>query len=145
MDESGIDSRIYREWARSKRGVKVFSDITGKRSARTTLIAARVENRIIAPFRYQGYTDSRVFEAYLEQVLVPELRKGQVVILDNASFHKSTKAKELIENAGCKIIFLPPYSPDLNPIEKSWAHIKAKIKKFKNKFDNIEQIIDYVL
>ena len=145
MDESGIDSRIYREWARSKRGVKVFSDITGKRSARTTLIAARVENRIIAPFRYQGYTDSRVFEAYLEQVLVPELRKGQVVILDNASFHKSTKAKELIENAGCKIIFLPPYSPDLNPIEKSWDHIKAKIKKFKNKFDNIEQIIDYVL
>jgi isftu1 transposase len=143
VDESGIDIRMHREYARSKRGVKVMADISGKRSARISLIAGRVENKIIAPLRFEGYTDSRVFETYLEKVLVPELKEGQTVIIDNASFHKSTKAREIIEEAKCTLKFLPAYSPDLNPIEKSWAHIKARIKKIKNNYDDINQAIDY--
>ena len=61
-------------------------------------------------------------------MLIPELRPGQIVVLDNATFHKSQKTKELIESVACKILFLPPYSPDLNPIEKFWANLKAKIR-----------------
>lgn len=145
VDESGIDSRIYREYARSKRGVKVLTDITGKRLARTTLIAAQVGKDIISPLRFEGYTDSRVFETYLIKCLIPELRKGQTVVIDNASFHKSLKTRELIEEAGCYLKFLPAYSPDLNPIENSWAVIKAKVRKYRHKFDNLNQAIDYVL
>lgn len=144
VDESGIDSRIYREWSRSKRGVKVKSDITGKRSARTTLIAGQVGKKIISPLRFEGYTDTRVFETYLQQCLIPELKKGQTVIIDNASFHKSLKARELIEKAGCSLKFLPAYSPDLNPIENSWAVIKAKVRKHRHKFENLNQTIDFV-
>ena len=144
VDESGIDSRIYRQYARSKRGVKVLADITGKRFARTTLIAGLVNKKIISPLRFAGYTDSKVFETYVEKCLIPELRKGQVVVIDNASFHKSKRVKELIENANCRLIYLPPYSPDLNPIENSWATIKANVRKYRHKFDNLNQTIDFV-
>jgi len=65
---------------------------------------------------------------WVEQVLIKELKFGQVVIWDNATFHKSKKTKELIESVGCRVIFLPPYSPDLNPIEKFWANMKRWIK-----------------
>lgn len=145
VDESGIDSRIYREYARSKRGVKVFADVTGKRLSRKTLIAGQVGKSLIAPFRFEGYTNSVVFETYLEKVLIPELREGQTVVIDNASFHKSIRAKELIEGAKCKLKFLPAYSPDLNPIENTWAVVKARIKKHKSKFEDFCDVIDYVL
>lgn len=144
VDESGIDSRIYREYAGSKRGVKVLADITGKRFSRTTLIAGLVNKKIISPLRFEGYTDSKVFETYLEKCLIPELRKGQTVIIDNASFHKSKRVKELIEKANCRLIYLPPYSPDLNPIENSWAAIKAQVRKYRHKFQNLNQTIDFV-
>lgn len=63
-------------------------------------------------------------------MLIPNLRPGQIIIMDNASFHKSAKTRELIESAGCKLLYLPPYSPELNPIEKTWANIKRKITAF---------------
>ena len=69
-----------------------------------------------------------LFQYWVENFLLKELRSGQVVVLDNATFHKSNKVKDLIESVGCSIIFLPPYSPDLNPIEKFWAHMKRWIR-----------------
>ncbi len=78
---------------------------------------------------FTGYCDSKVFEAYIEHCLLPLLEKGQVIVIDNASFHKSIKAKKLIENAGCFLKFLPPYSPDLNPIEHYWFKVKNYIRK----------------
>jgi transposase len=68
----------------------------------------------------------------LEKCLLPFLREGQVVVMDNAAFHKSKRTKELIESVGCKLIYLPPYSPDLNPIEQQWAVIKRKYRKLKH-------------
>ena len=72
--------------------------------------------------------NTRLFETWVEKSLIKELKPGQYVVMDNASFHKSQKTKELIESVGCKVIFLPPYSPDLNPIEKFWANMKRWIK-----------------
>lgn len=87
------------------------------------------QGNIIAPLVFQGYTNTDVFVAYLEKVLVPSLRKGQVIVMDNAAFHKSPRIKKIIEDAGCSLIFLPAYSPDLNPIEHFWHSIKNKIRK----------------
>lgn len=88
-----------------------------------------MSNKPIAPLVFNGTCNTELFNSWVEQFLIRELQPGQVVILDNATFHKSKKTKELIESVGCKIIFLPPYSPDLNPIEKFWANMKRWIKK----------------
>jgi len=86
-------------------------------------------NLLFAPFLFEGYSNKAIYETYIEYVLAPALRPGMVVIIDNASFHKSAKIEKLIEAVGCRIIFLPPYSPDLNPIEHHWAAVKTAIKK----------------
>ncbi len=78
----------------------------------------------------EGATTARVFEAYVEQVLAPTLRCGQIVVLDNrVGAHKSERARELIEERGCQVLFLPPYSPDLNPIEEAFSKIKGTFRK----------------
>ena len=77
--------------------------------------------------------------------MLPVLKKGQVVIMDNCSIHKSLKVKELIESVGCRLIYLPPYSPDLNPIENYWAVMKNNIKKIRNNFEDIVEAIDETL
>ena len=98
---------------------------------------------IIAPMCYEGTCDGVLFNFWLQKFLVPELKKGQVIIMDNASFHKSIQTKDIIKNAGCELIFLPPYSPDLNPIEKVWAHIKSKIKSISNKFKTLQEGVNF--
>ena len=98
---------------------------------------------MISPYVFTGYTDSRRFNVWLEKYLLPELKEGQVVIMDNATFHKSPRTKELIESVGCNLIYQPAYSPDLNPIEKQWAVLKSKFRKYKHKFDNFNDAVDY--
>ena len=93
------------------------------------MIGGLCNQHFIAPFMFEGHCNTTVFELYVEQVLVPELRKDMVVVIDNASFHKSTKIKNLIEAVGAKLLYLPPYSPDLNPIEHYWHKIKTVIRK----------------
>ena len=78
-------------------------------------------------------------------MLAPNLKKNQIVIMDNASIHKSPKIKEAIEEVGCKLVYQPPYSPDLNPIEHFWAHLKRKISSLQQKFSSIFDAIQYVL
>ena len=89
---------------------------------------------------FKGTCNTEVFNAWIEQVLLSELKPGQVVIMDNAAFHKSPK--ELIESIGYKLLFLPPYSPDLNPIEKYWANLKANIKSTILNFTSLSDAID---
>ena len=77
----------------------------------------------------EGPTTREVFETYLEEVLVPSLKAGQVVVMDNLSSHKGSRVRELIEGRGCELLYLPPYSPDLNPIEEAFAKLKALLRK----------------
>ena len=127
VDETGVDTVLYRRFAWAFRGKKVYQKITGKPFLRTSIIAGLRNNGLMATMEYRGYCNTEVILSWVEQVLVPELEVGDVVIWDNASFHKSPKIKALIEEAGCELLFLPPYSPDLNPIEKHWAKLKQGV------------------
>ncbi len=82
---------------------------------------------------------------WIQKMLIPNLKKNQIVIMDNASIHKSPKIREAIEKAGCFLVYQPPYSPDLNPIEHTWSHIKRKIRALNIKFESLFDSIQYVL
>lgn len=120
---------LYRTHGRSKRGAKVYGEVSGKRFARESIIAGFFQGKLLAPMCYQGTCNTELFNVWLKQVMIPELKQGQVLILDNATFHRSLVSKQLVEKAGCKLLFLPPYSPDLNPIEKCWANLKKKVRE----------------
>ena len=95
----------------------------------TTLIAGLRRDRIVAPFVLEGPINRDAFEAYIAQVLVPELRAGDTVVMDNLSSHKGPRVSKLIEAAGARLLYLPPYSPDFNPIENAFAKLKALLRK----------------
>ncbi len=145
LDESGIDEFLERDYARAARGKQVISEVCGKKYGRVSIIAGWLSDakEMISPYVFEGYTDTKRFNGWLEKCLLPELKIGQIVIMDNASFHKSKSTKELIESVGCTLMFQPPYSPDLNPIEKQWAVLKKKFKNHKHKFDNFNNAVDY--
>lgn len=116
--------------------------ISGKRYARESFIAGQIQNKIIAPFCYTGTCDSGLFNFWLENILLPALGPGYTIIMDNAAFHKSELTKILLEDSGCQLLFLPPYSPDFNPIEKFWANFKAKIRKIISGFSTLAEAVD---
>jgi transposase len=95
----------------------------------TTLIAGVRQDGVLAPFVFEGATNTAAFQTYLEQVLVPELRPGDIVVLDNLPAHRARAVRRAVRKAGAGLWYLPPYSPDLNPIEKVWAKVKALLRK----------------
>jgi transposase len=95
------------------------------------MIEAQCKKAILAPFIFEGTTDSKLFNHWLEKCLAPLLKPGKVIVMDNYCIHKSFETQEIIKKAGYEILFLPPYSPDLNPIENYWAILKSRIKKIK--------------
>lgn len=114
IDECGIDSYLYREHAYAPRGTKIIGNISGKKFKRTNIVAAKCGSNIVAPMIYDGTTDSVLFEYWFENFLLKTIPKGSYCILDNATFHRKSKLHTLAKQAGCTVIFLPPYSPDLN-------------------------------
>lgn len=120
----------------------MYGGVSGTRYSRESFVAAQNQSNILAPFCYTGTCDTNLFNAWLAQVLVPELKAGQVIILDNASFHKSKASLQIIQEAGCEVLFLPPYSPDLNPIEKFWANFKRNVKEVLNLYSTLAEAID---
>ncbi|MCP4355137.1 MAG: IS630 family transposase [Proteobacteria bacterium] len=125
LDESGFNGKEnfrYRCW--SAIGQKIIDKIRGKRLKRESILVGLKNKKLIAPFIFDGTCDTDLFNYYLANELLPELPEKQVIIMDNARIHKSEKTKELIEDAGHVLLFLPPYSPDLNPIEKRFGSLK---------------------
>jgi len=145
LDESGINKYLHREYARSLKGKKVIGEISGKRFARQSVISALFGGKFLSPMCFEGTCDTSLFNTWLKQLLIPSLTPGQVLILDNASFHKSIESLKLVEAAGCQILFLPPYSPDLNPIEKYWANMKTKVRELLPKMENFTDALDRVI
>jgi len=135
---------MFREYGWALKGQKVIGEISGKRYARESFVAGLSEGRIIAPFCYKGTCDTALFNFWLANFLLPTLTPGHILVMDNATFHKSEETRKLINTAGCQLLFLPPYSPDLNPIEKFWANLKNKIKKVMTQFSSLADAVDYV-
>ena len=144
LDESGIENSINRGYARAHRGKKIFGEITGNRKQRVSVIAGLEQKRLISPLEFEGHCDTELFNLWLERCLLPEVAPGKTLILDNASFHKSERTRELVKSKGCFLKFLPTYSPDLNPIENHWAILKARIKKHRKNNLSLTQSIALV-
>jgi transposase len=133
IDETWIKTNMapLRGWA--PRGRRLHADVPHGHWKTLTFLAALRHDRIEAPCVIDGPINGEVFLAYIEQVLVPILRPGDVVILDNLGSHKGKKARRRIRTAGAHLIFLPPYSPDLNPIEQVFSKLKHHLRKASNR------------
>jgi len=138
VDETGIDQCLYREYARAPRGRKVFTKISGRKYKRTNIVAGIRQGRWVAPLQYSGTTDRVLFEYWFENCLLREIDKGCVIVLDNATFHRKSTLSDLASKYGCNILFLPPYSPDLNPMELKWAWLKQKLRDILLYFDSFD-------
>lgn len=143
VDEAGVENTLDYAYGWSLRGTRCFAERLGHFTERVSMIAAWCQGKVLAPMTFSGYCNSTVVETWFSQVLIPTLKAGQVVVLDNASFHRKNKLQELLEPLGCRLLPLPPYSPDLNRIEPLWNQIKALIKhhpdpkhSFRDKVDN---------
>ena len=137
-----MDNGLFRPYARALRGTKVYTDIPGKKRERYSMIGGWMNKKFISPFTFQGGCNSNVLNIWQEKFLLPEIPKGTTIVMDNAAFHKSQKTKEFIEKAGCYLLFLPTYSPDLNPIEHCWHTVKSRLRPLiQNIQNNLQEII----
>jgi transposase len=120
---------MARTHGRCRRGERLRVGVPHGHWKTTTFIAGLTTPGMIAPFVLDGPINRSAFETYVERVVVPELRQGDIVVMDNLSSHKGPKVREMIEAAGASLLFLPPYSPDFNPIENAFAKLKALLRK----------------
>ena len=125
IDECGVATDLLRRYGRSPRGVRLRDHTPCGHWETHTIVAALRPHGLTAPAVFDGPIDNGSFRAYVEQVLVPTLRRGDVVVLDNLAVHKQPEVRAAIEATGAQIRFLPPYSPDFNPIEMAFAKLKA--------------------
>jgi transposase len=129
IDETGLNTKLARIHGRCPIGQRCWSALPHGHWQSSTFIAALRQEGIAAPFLVEGPVDAEVFTAYLEKVLCPELRQGDTLILDNLSTHKIQKVSQLLSARGVGVRYLPPYSPDLNPIEMAFAKLKAHLRQ----------------
>ena len=125
VDECGTNITLTRLYARAPRGERAFGKAPRNWDKNVTLIAALSTEGVGAAMSVEGATDGAAFEAYVKHFLLPNLKEGQVVVMDNLQVHKSKKVGKLIESVGASVLFLPPYSPDFSPIEEAFSKIKA--------------------
>ena len=129
IDETWASTNMARRHGRCRRGERLRSGVPHGHWKTTTLVAGLRRTGMVAPMVLDGPINGDWFEAYVRQILVPDLRRGDVVIMDNLSSHKRASVRDLIEAAGARLLFLPPYSPDFNPIEKAFSRLKAMLRK----------------
>lgn len=128
MDETGFAPGTNRSHAYSPKGSRIYGDVDSQSRPRTSLIGGYLKGKLIAPVLFKGNCNTQAMNVWLKHHLLPELKPGSVIVMDNASFHKSQETRDILKNAGHFVLFMPPYSPHLNPIEKLWANIKQAWK-----------------
>jgi transposase len=131
LDEAGSNIAMTRAYGRAARGERVYDSVPQNYGENITMLACLSAAGLTAPMTVAGAVDGVVFLEYVKQVLAPTLSEGDVVIMDNLGAHKVKGVLETIEARGAKVIYLPPYSPDLNPIEKCWSKIKTHLRAAK--------------
>jgi transposase len=128
VDESGINLGMSRLFARSQDGQRAIGSVPGNKGKNISLIGALNMDGIVAAMTVEGSTNTSVFVTYVNQVLVPQLWKGAIVVMDNLKVHYAERVRLSIESVGAKVKFLPPYSPDLSPIELCWSKLKQFLR-----------------
>ena len=128
VNESGLDQSLFRLHARAPRGEKVYAKIPGARAHRLNIIGALMSKKFFAPLTFRGSCNIDVVNYWFKNILLPEIPKGTTIVMDNASFHKDESTLKLIEDDGCHVLFLPPYSPERNKIENYWHVVKSKAR-----------------
>ena len=131
IDETGINLAMTRHYGRGEGGIRVYDDRPGNKGKNITLIGAMTDEGLIATMTFCGSLNSDSFLVFIEQILLPQLWIGAIVVMDNLSVHYAKTAKSFIESVGAKVKFLPPYSPDLSPIELCWSKLKQIIRSAK--------------
>ncbi len=131
IDESGINLAMTRLYGRAPRGERALGSAPQNYGQNVTILGALSCTGLEAVMTIEGATDADVFRAYVREVLCPTLREGDLVIADNLSAHKAAGVQEAIAASGARLLYLPPYSPDLNPIERCWAKIKTFLRAAK--------------
>lgn len=129
VDEMGTNTSLSPIYGWAKKGQRVYGSVPRNRGKNTTVLSSMSLSGMGPSLAVEGATTANVFEAYVERVLGPTLREGQVVIMDNLSAHKGERIRELIEQRGCELLYLPSYSPDMNPIEEAFSKIKNLLRK----------------
>ena len=147
LDETAVKTNLTRLRGRAKRGERLIMDAPFGSWGTQTLIAGLTHNALIAPWVIKGAMDGPAFAAYIREVLVPEIEPGTVVVLDNLATHRNKEAEAALRAHGCWFLHLPPYSPDLNPIEMAYSKLKAHLRRaaartFDAVFRTIGQICD---
>lgn len=149
IDETWTATNMARTHGRCLKGGRLRMGFPHGHRKTTTLVAGLRNTGMVAPLVIDGPINGEWFEAYVGQVLVPTLKPGDVVILDNLSSHKRLAAREIIEAVGARLMFLPPYSPDFNPIEKAFSKLKALLRKAAERtvsdlWDRIGKIVELI-
>lgn len=129
LDESGVNLALIRLFARSTIGQRAYGQCPRSRGQNVSIIGAMSIKGMLAQYSLMGGTDAVTFEAFISQKLVPKLWKGACVIMDNCSIHKGEQIRYLIEGVGAKLIYLPTYSPEFNPIEHCWSKLKSILRQ----------------
>ena len=129
IDETWASTNMARRYGRAPRGQRLRVGVPHGHWKITTFVAGLRRSGLVAPFVLDGPINREAFEAYVGRVLVPELRAGDVVVMDHLSSHKGPSVRAMIEAAGARLLYLPPYSPDFNPIENAFAKLKALLRK----------------
>lgn len=136
LDETGIEDNACPIYGWSPIGKRCYAEKIYQHTRRVSMIAGLCQGNIIAPVVFEGTCNRVFFETYVETMLIKDLKAGQIVVMDNINFHKTAKVKALVESVGCRILYLPTYSPDLNPIEHYWFKIKHQIRKIASNFSD---------
>lgn len=129
VDEFGSNIALTPLYARAPRGQRAYAAVPRNWGKNTTLVVGLTLAGIQAPMILEGAVDTLAFETYVEQVLVPSLSPGQIVVLDNLGVHKGERVRQAIEAKGCQVLFLPTYSPDFAPIEEAFSKLKTWLRR----------------
>lgn len=129
LDESGVNRAMTRLYARSLAGTRAFGSAPRNWGDNVSILGALTLRGALEPMCVNGATDGRVFLTYLKEVLLPQLWRGAVVVMDNLGAHKVKGVRELLEAAGARLLYLPPYSADFNPIEMAWSKLKSSLRR----------------
>jgi transposase len=141
IDECGINQHMTREYGRAPRGERVYLPTSGRKFKKVNIVAGLRDGEVICPTKYDWNTDSEWFCEWFEWWLCPLLRTLSVIIMDNATFHRKTVLSTIAESYGCRIIWLPAYSPDKNPIEHLWANLKSWLRLHSKDYLTIQDAV----